>query len=73
MWSLTSDHTHCFLKLGSIKPGKARLVTYNGGGVYRARARNMEYAATIAHIAAHTLRLLLVLAVLESIVSYSKS
>ena len=44
MWSQTSDHTHCFLKLGIIKPAKvAGLATYNRGYVGRARAAYPKY------------------------------
>ena len=43
MWSLTSDHTHCFLKLVLIKLAKAGLVTYNRGCVYRARDAYPKY------------------------------
>lgn len=44
MWSLNGDHTHCFLKLGIIKPAKvARLVTYNRDCAGRARAVYPKY------------------------------
>ena len=43
MWSLTSDHTHCFLKLGIIKPAKAGLVTYDRDCAAHARAAYPNY------------------------------
>jgi hypothetical protein len=44
MWSLTSDHTHCFLKIDMIKSAKvAGLVTYSRGYAGRARAAHPKY------------------------------
>jgi hypothetical protein len=59
MWSLTSDHTHCFLKFGIIKPAKV----YNWFGYIQLRLAQatrephiptMEYAVTVAHMVTRT-------------------
>ena len=57
MWSLTSDHTHCFLKLGIIKSAKvACLVTYNRGlrMLRESRAFQLWNTLLLSHIWSHT-------------------
>jgi hypothetical protein len=56
MWSLTSDHTHCVLKLVIIKrPTVARLVTYKRGLREPRRAAHFDYGMRgYYHIFGHT-------------------
>jgi hypothetical protein len=80
MWSLTSDHTHYFLKLCITKLAKAGLVIYNRSCAplclcrpRETRIPNMEYAVTIAHMVTHTSVTHCTMVVLRSIVAYSIS